>query len=160
MQIGAISASSLSQYVQSAGTSDQLQQLLQALQESLSSGDLNAASSQFADLQKLFQDSATGTGSTLASNSQLSSDLTALGNALGSNDLSAAQSAFATLEKDLKSNPAPAQTNEATAASQSVQLVEELLGTVNTSGSSSGSDLTTSVLEQVYGSKGSLNVLA
>jgi len=161
MTIGSISAAGLSQYVLSSGNSTQLQQLLQTLQNSLSAGDLDGANSAFQNLQKLFQNSATASGSSLSSSSQLSTDLTALGSALSSGDLSTAQSAFATVQSDLKTTSSPAQTNEATAASQSVQLVEELLSTVNSSSSSSSSsDITNSVLEQVYGSKSGLNVLA
>ncbi|MFZ0358807.1 MAG: hypothetical protein WAL58_00045, partial [Terriglobales bacterium] len=102
----------------------------------------------------------TASGNSLSSNSQLSTDLTALGSALTAGDLSTAQSAFATVQSDLKSSNSPSQTNEIAAASQSVQMVAELLGTLNPSvASASTSDSTASLLESVYGSSGGLNVM-
>jgi hypothetical protein len=160
MSITSISAAGLSQYVLQAGNSTQLKQALQTLQNSLSSGDLNGAQSAFQALQTLYQNSATTSGSSLASSSQLSTDLTALGSALTAGDLSTAQSAFATLQSDLKSSPAPSQTNETGAASQSIQLVQEVLSTLNSSSASSTSDSTNSLLESVYGGGKGLNVLA
>ncbi|MGB2606117.1 MAG: hypothetical protein WBC78_21100 [Candidatus Sulfotelmatobacter sp.] len=158
MTVGSISAAGLSQDVFSSGSSVQQQALL-ALQNNLGSGDLNGAQSAFQALQNVLQNSATASGSGLLSNSQLTSDLTALGSALSAGDLSTAQSAFATVLGDLKNSASPAQINEANAASQSVQLVEELLSTLNSGNSPSGADLTNSILEGVYGSKSGLNVL-
>jgi hypothetical protein len=158
MTVSSISAAGLSQDVLLSGNSNQ-QQALQALQNNLASGDLAGAQSAFQALQNVLQNSTTAGGSSLSSNSQLTSDLTALGSALSSGDLSTAQSTFATVAGDLKNSASPAQTNEATAASQAVQLVEELLSTVNSNASSSG-DLTTSILESFYANKSGLNVLA
>jgi len=158
MTIGAISAAGLSQSVLSSSNSTQQQQILQTLQNSLSSGDVNGAQAAFAKLQKLSQSLATASGSSLSSNSPLAIDLTALGSALSSGDLPTAQSAFATVLSDLNQSTSPALTNEANTASQSLQLVNELLGTQSVNSSSSASDSTTSVLERVYGSPGSLNV--
>jgi hypothetical protein len=161
MTIGSISAASLSQYVLASSNSTQIRQTLQTLQNSLASGDLNGAQSAFQTLQKLNQNLATASGSSLSSSSQLSTDLTALGSALDSGDLSTAQSAFALVQGDLKNSTSPSQTNQTNAASQSEQLVEELLSTLNVSSSSSStSDITGSVLERVYGSRGILNVHA
>jgi hypothetical protein len=170
MSISSISAAGLSEYVLSSGYSTQ-QQALRTLQNSLASGNLTSAQSAFQTLQSLFQNSATSTGSTLSSNSQLSTDLTALGSALSSGDLSTAQSAFVTVLSDLKSSASAAQVNEATAASQSLQLVDGILGTLNSSAansstansstvSSSSVDNTASILQSVYGSNGGLNVYA
>jgi hypothetical protein len=159
MTVGSISAAGLSQDVLLSGNSSQ-QQALQALQNNLASGDLNDAQSAFRALQNVLQNSATASGSSLSGNSQLTSDLTALGSALSSGDLSTSQSAFAAVLGDLKNSASPAQTNEANAASQSVQLVDELLSTVNSGVSSSSADLTTSILESVYASKSGLNVSA
>lgn len=152
MTIGATSAPGLSQYVLSSSNSNGLQQILQSLQKRLSSGDLNAAQTAFATLQKLNQNLATASGASLSSSSQFSTDLTALGNALNAGDLSTAQSAFSVLTNDLKNAASPSQAVEANAATQSQQLVAELLSTLNASASSSNSDLTSSVLEKVYGS--------
>ncbi len=160
MSISSISAAGLSQDVLAASNSSQ-QQALQSLQQSLASGDVNGAQSAFQTLQALFQNSATTTGSTLSSNSQLATDLSTLGSALSSGDLSSAQSAFATVLGDLKTSASAAQVNEATAASQSLQLVEGILSTLNADATSSSStDNTTALLESVYGSSSGLNVLA
>jgi hypothetical protein len=161
MAISSISAASLSQYVLSSTNSTQLQQALQALQDSLASGDLDGAQSAFQTVQKVNQNLATASGSGPSSTSQLTTDLTTLGSALSSGDLSAAQSAFTTVQNDLKSSNSPSRTNETDVASQSVQLVAELLSTLNVSSpSASNSDGTTSVLEQVYGGRSALNVSA
>jgi len=165
MTIGSISAPGLSQYVLPSGTSTHVEQALQVLQESLASGDLTVANMAFQTVQKLHQNSANAIEDSLSSNSpsQLSTDLAALGRALSSGDLSTAQSAFAAVHSDLNKVPSPSQTNEINAASQSVQLVHELLSSLNPSSppsSSSTSNGTTSVLEATYGSKRSLNVLA
>ena len=157
MSISPISAAGLSEYVLQASNSTQLKQALQSLQNTLASGDLNGAQSAFQTLQTLYQNAATASGSSLSS--QLSTDLTALGSALTSGDLSTAQSAFATLQSDLKSSPSPSQTNETNAASQSLQLVDALLSTLNPSPSGTANP-TNSLLESVYGDGGSLNVLA
>jgi hypothetical protein len=163
MSVGAISAASLSQYVLDSSKSSSLQQTLQSLQTSLASGDLSTAQSAFQTLQNISQNSATTAGTTLSSNSQYASDLAALGSALTSGDLSTAQSAFATVLGDLKNAASPAQTNEATAAAQSLSLVNELLSTVNPNVSSGvtliNSSLTTPLLESYYASKSGLNVV-
>ena len=159
MEVGAISAAALSQDVLSSSNTTHLQQALDALQSSLSSGDLNGAQTAFGTLQKLNQNLATASGTSLSSNSQLSTDLTTLGSALGSGNLSTAKSAFVTVQNDLKQSTSPSQTNEVNVASQSVQLVNELLSPLNADTTSSGtSDSTTSVLERVYGNP-RLNVL-
>jgi hypothetical protein len=159
MAISPISAASLSQGVLQSGNLVQ-QQALQTLQNDLASGDLNGAQSAFQVLQNVLQNSATAAGSSPSSNSQLSTDVAALGGAISEGNLSTAQSAFATVLGDLKNSPSQAQINEVNAASQSVQLVEELLSTVDAnSAASSSSDLTTSILEGVYGQSG-LNLFA
>jgi ribosomal protein S20 len=160
MTIGSISAASLSQYVLSSSNAAQMQQALQSLQNSLASGDLNGAQSAFQTVQKLNDGATAASGSTGSSSSQLSTDLAAVGSALNSGDLSTAQSAFATVQSDLKNAPSLAQANEISAASQSVQLVNALLSPLNSSTTSSLSDMTSSVLEKVYGNRGGLNVLA
>lgn len=163
MGISPISAASLGQSVLAASNSTQLQQTLQTLQNSLTSGDLNGAQAAFNTLQSLNQNLETVSGSADSSNSQLSTDLTALGSALSAGNLSTAQSAFATVKNDLNSSNSPSQTNEASAASEAGQLVSQLLSSlnVNTPSETSGTaDSTTSVLERVYGNSGSLNVQA
>ena len=84
-----------------------------------------------------------------------------LGTALSSGDVSTAQSAFATVLGDLKNTALPSQINEATAAAQSVQLVQGILSSLDSNGSSSSnSNLTNSVLQSVYTSRGGLDVYA
>ena len=160
MSITPISAAGLGQYVLQASNSAPLKQALQSLQNSLASGDLSGSQSAFQTLQTLYQNSATAGGSTLSSSSQLSTDLTAIGTALTAGDLPTAESAFATLQNDLKTAPTPTLTNEANAATQSIQLVQQILSTLNSSSASSTSDSTSALLESVYGSGGGLNVLA
>jgi len=156
MTTGPISAASLSEYVLSSGNTSELQQAAQGLQNSLASGDLNGAQSAFQNLQTVSQNLATASGS---SSSQFSTDLQALGTALSSGDLSGAQSAFATVQSDLKGNSSPSLESEANAAAQSQQLVEGLLSTLDSdTGASGTTDMTTSILEGVYGSK-ALNVV-
>ena len=160
MSISPISAAGLSQDALAAGNSRQ-QQALQTLQNALASGDLSSAQSGFQALQTVLQNSATASGSTSLSNSQLSTDLTALGSALNSGDLSTAQSAFATVAADLKTTASAALTNEETAASQSIQLVEGLLSPLDSSESSpSPADNTTSILTDYYAARTGLNVYA
>ena len=161
MTVDSISAASLSQYVLSTNTSTQLSQALQTLQNSLGAGDLTGAQSAFQTLNTLYQNSLTASGASQSSTSQTSTDLAALGSALSSGDLSTAQSVFATVQTDLKASASTAQTTEANAASQSVALVEELLSSINPStASSSLTDTTNSLLQDVYESKSGLNVFA
>jgi hypothetical protein len=160
MSVGSISAASLSQDVLLSSNSTQ-QQALQSIQNSLASGDLSGAQSAFQTLQSVLQNSATSSGSSLSSNTQLSTDLSALGSALSSGDLSTAQSAFATVLGDIKNSASPAQMNEATAASQSLQLIEGLLATLDSNTASSATvDNTTSLLQSFYAGQSGLNVLA
>jgi hypothetical protein len=162
MSITSVSAAGLAQYVLTSSSSNQLQQTLQSLQDSLAAGDLSGARSAFQTLQQLNQNVTNANGSTPSNSSQLSADLTALGSALSSGDLSTAQSAFATVQSDLSSASSPSRTLEASLASQSEQLVQGLLSTLEpSSGSSSNvSDPTTSLLDSVYGIAGGLNVTA
>jgi hypothetical protein len=162
MSITSVSAAGLAQYVLTSSSSNQLQQTLQSLQDSLAAGDLSGARSAFQTLQQLNQNVTNANGSTPSNSSLLSADLTALGSALSSGDLSTAQSAFATVQSDLSSASSPSRTLEASLASQSEQLVQGLLSTLEpSSGSSSNvSDPTTSLLDSVYGIAGGLNVTA
>jgi hypothetical protein len=161
MSISAISAASLSQSNLLSSDPAPLKQAIQSLQNSLASGDLNAAQSAFQELQKVNQALTSGEGHNSLNSSQFTSDLATLGGALSSGDLSTAQSAHTTVQADLKNTSSPALTDETNPASKSVQLVRELLSTVNVNSSSSGnSDLATSVLEQVYGANHNLNVQA
>jgi hypothetical protein len=163
MGISPISAARLGQSVLAASNSTQLQQTLQTLQNSLTSGDLNGAQTAFNTLQSLNQNLETASGNADSGSSQLSTDLTALGTAISTGNLSTAQSALATVKNDLHNSNSPSQINEANAATEAEQLVSQLLSSLNVntpSETSSTADSTTSVLERVYGSSGSLNVQA
>jgi hypothetical protein len=163
MSISPISAASLGQSVLAASNSTQLQQTLQTLQNSLTSGDLNGAQGAFNTLQSLNQNLATASGNSASSSSQLSTDLTALGSAISAGNLSTAQSAFATVKDDLSNSNSPFLANETNAATEAGQFVSQLLSSLNgntSTVSSNAADSTTSVLERVYGSSGSLNVHA
>jgi ribosomal protein S20 len=159
MSVGAISAASLSDYILLSSNATQVQQTVQALQNSLESDNLSTATSQFQRLQKLFQSAASAAGSGSSASTQLSADLTALGSALSSGDLGSAQSAFATVQNDLKNSPSPSQIDENNAASQSVQLVQEMLGSLSST-APSNADSMNSLIEQVYGGGSILNVIA
>ncbi len=155
--IGSISAASLGQNVFQAGDGNQLQQTLQTLHNTLAAGNLSGAQSAFQTLQSISQNSAAASGSN-STNSQLFTDLNALGSALSSGNVSGAQSAFATVLNDLKTTALPSQINEATAAAQSVQSIEELLSSLNAN--ASPTDPTLSILQSVYGSQSGLSVYA
>jgi hypothetical protein len=158
MSISPISAASLGEFVLSSGNSNQLQQTLQTLQNNLASGNLNGAQSAFQTLQQINQ-GLSATGGANSNEAQLSTDLATLGGALTAGDISTAQSALTTVQSDFKNSASPSQTSETGAATQSEQLVSELLTTLNANSSSSTSDPTTSVLQQVYGIR-ALNVQA
>ena len=152
MIVSSISAASLSQSVLVSSSTSQLQQALQTLKNSLDSGDLNSAQSAYKTVRNLNQSLEAASGISSSKDSQLSTDMTALDNALNSSDLTTAKSAFATVKKDLNSSASPSRTVESNVATQSEQLVQEMLSSLNsTSSSSNSSDSTTSVLERVYG---------
>jgi hypothetical protein len=160
MSVGAISVASLSQEVLSTSSATQLQQSVLNLQNDLSSGNLSGAQSAFAALQLVSQTLATASGNTASGNSQFSTDLNALGSALTAGDLTAAKSAFATVQSDLKNANSPLLADEKSAASQSEQLVSDLLSSLNVNTvSPSVPDNTTSILNAVYGSQTGLNVV-
>ena len=156
MNVEGISAAGLSQFVLATSTDTyQLNQALQTLQNDLAANDLIGAETAYQRVQMLYQKALAGSGSDQTSNSQISSDLTTLGNALSSGDLSSAQSAFATVQSDFKAAATASQAAEANAASQSVALVDELLGSVEqNSSSTNASDPADAILQAVYGSKG------
>lgn len=77
----------------------QRRQDFQSLQDALQSGDLSAAQSAFAALQK---DAPAGKADKSKDNSPMSKDFQALQTALQSGNISDAQKAFATLQQDMK----------------------------------------------------------
>jgi len=69
-------------------------------------------------------------------------------------------SAFATVQNDLNNSASAAQVNEDTAAAQSIQLAEGILGTLNANTVSSSIDRTTALLQSVYARQSGLDVFA
>jgi|ERR1700722_11875412 hypothetical protein len=160
MSTAPISVASLSQEVLSTSNPTQLQQAVLNLQSNLSSGNLSGAQSAFATLQSVSQSLATASGNSTYGNSQYSADLNTLASALSAGDLTAASSAFATVQSDLKNGNSPFLANELSAASQSEQLVSNLLSTLTVSSTSPTTpDNTTSILNAVYGTQKGINVL-
>ena len=97
-----LSISSLNQYLSSpyAQNSSSTQSDLQNLGQALQSGNLTAAQSAFATLQKAYQTQGSQSTSTSGAASPVSSDLTTLANALNTGNLTSAQAAFSQLQKD------------------------------------------------------------
>jgi len=157
MAVAALSTAGFSQYVSASSNVSASQQAFQSLQQSLAAGDLPAATSAFKAFQQLNQSAAAivagaASSSTTSASSQLSSDMGALGNALGAGDLTTAQSAFATVQSDLKSSPPQAVTSAESAASQTVQWMDDLLNLSSTNDADSTPlDPTTSILDSVFG---------
>ena len=98
MSIASISASPSSYQPQIRQTGKQIRQGFDDLTKALQAGDLSAAQSAFAALQKLQPGQTQGTNAA----SPVSTDFTALGKALQSGDVKAAQSALQQLQQDIK----------------------------------------------------------
>src|SRR5271168_4483305 len=115
MSVSGISASSLYSYnPQSAQNSlQQIQQTFQQLGKDLQSGDLSAAQSDFAALQKLVpQLNSTSTASS-QNNNPIAQAFNQLAKDLQSGNLSAAQKDFATIQHDLQNQAAQSQAQAA-----------------------------------------------
>jgi hypothetical protein len=97
-----LSISSLNQYLSSpyAQNNSSTQSDLQNLGQALQSGNLTAAQSAFATLQKAYQSQTSQSTSSSGTTSPVSSDLTTLANALNTGNLTSAQAAFTQLQKD------------------------------------------------------------
>jgi hypothetical protein len=161
MSVAALSSAGFTQYIDAASNVSASQQALQSLQQSLAAGNLTAAQIAFNAYQQLNQavSNATGNTSTSASGSQFTNDLNALGTAISSGNLSTAQSAFATFQSDLQASPAQSITNAVSAATQTVQWIDDLLNLTESNNDSSDTltDPTTSILDSVYGLNTSSN---
>ena len=166
MSVAAYSTAGFSQFISASSNVSASQQALQSLQQSLASGNLSDAQSAFNTYQQVNQNlsilggssSASGSSSSAGVSSQFSTDLKALGTAIGSGDLSTAQSAFVTLQSDLKTSPSQAVTDAETAATQTVQWVDDLLNLSASSNSSATPlDPTSGILDAAYGLGSSLS---
>jgi len=100
MSVSGILSSNSNQYQLSA--SNLLQQELQQLGQTLQSGNLSAAQSDFATLQQAFSQPAATSGSTSSTSNPVAQAVTQLGSDLQSGNLSAAQKDYATMQQDLK----------------------------------------------------------
>jgi hypothetical protein len=91
-----------------AGATSPYQQQLQQLSQALTSGNLSAAQSDFATLQKAFtQSSTTGSGSSSPSANPVTQAFNQLASDLQSGNLAAARKDFSTLKQDAKTYGAP-----------------------------------------------------
>ena len=91
-----------------AGATNPYQQQLQQLSQALTSGNLSAAQSDFATLQKAFtQSSTTGSASSSPSANPVTQAFNQLASDLQSGNLAAAQKDFSTLKLDAKTYGAP-----------------------------------------------------
>lgn len=100
MSLSGILSSSSNQY--QLNTANLLQQKLQQLGQTLQSGNLSAAQSDFATLQQAFAQPAATSGSTTSTSNPVAQAVTQLGSDLQSGNLSAAQKDYATVQQDLK----------------------------------------------------------
>ena len=158
MSVAALSTAGFLQYISASSSLSTSQQAWQALQQSLTSGNLTAAQSAFNRYNQLNQSPPAAGASGSSASSPLATDMTALGSAIGSGDLSTARSAFATAQNDLKTTPSQAMANAESAVAQTVQWVDDLINLASSSGSfSTPSDLTTAILDSAYGLNSSTN---
>jgi hypothetical protein len=151
MSVAALSTAGFSQYISASSNVSASQQALQALGQSLASGNLAAAQTAFNTYNQLNQGSKAASSSS-SSESRFAKDMAALGTAIGSGNLSTAQSAFATLQGDLKSTPSQAMSNAEGAVAQTVQWVDDLLSLSSTSHSpTTPVDPATAILDSAFG---------
>jgi hypothetical protein len=152
MSIAALSSAGFSEFVSASSNIAASQQALQALQQSLASGNLSAAQTAFNTYQALTQNLANSNGSVSASNAQLAADLTTLGKAIASGDLSSSQAAFAAVQNDVKGNASPSVAAAEAAAAHTVAEIEQLLNTFAPSSAPATTDPLTQILDTAYGS--------
>ncbi|MGA9509412.1 MAG: hypothetical protein WBV55_12415 [Candidatus Sulfotelmatobacter sp.] len=107
MSVSGISSSSLFNTSGVQSIFQQFQQTFQQLGQDLQSGNLSAAQSDFATLQKLGTQNSTATAQ---SNSPIAQAFSQLAKDLQSGNLSAAQQDFATIQQDFKNQSAQGQT--------------------------------------------------
>jgi len=159
MAIAALSTAGFTQFIAASSNLSASQQALQALQQSLATGNLNAAQIAFNTYQSLNQNLANtsgGAGSSTSASTQLATDLNTLEAALTGGNLPSAQQAFATVQSDLKSSPSAAITRAENAAAQPVQWVEDLLTLSGASSANAATaDPTAAILESAFGSNSS-----
>jgi hypothetical protein len=107
MSISGILSNNYHQLQLAAATSPYQQQLKQ-LSQALQSGNVSAAQSDFAALQKAFSQPSTSASSTASTSNLLAQAFNQLDADLQSGNLSAAQKDFATVQQDIQSQGSPA----------------------------------------------------
>jgi len=162
MSVAGISTSSLynynSQNVQN--NFQQIQQTFQQLGQDLQSGNLSAAQSDFATLQKLVpQLSSTASSATSQSNNPIAQAFAQLAKDLQSGNLSAAQQDFSTIQQDFQNQAAQSQTEAPQGhhhhhhgggeSSEISQLLQQL-GTALQSGNLSAAQSAFTTLQQQF----------
>jgi outer membrane protein assembly factor BamD (BamD/ComL family) len=112
MSVSGISTASLYNYNQqnSQNSLQQIQRTFQQLGQDLQSGNLSAAQSDFATLQKLVPQLNATASSTSQSDNPIAQAFTQLAKDLQSGNLSAAQQDFATIQQDFKNQATQSQT--------------------------------------------------
>lgn len=112
MSVSGISTSSLYNYNQqdSQNSRQQIQQTLQQIGQDLQSGNLSAAQSDFATLQKLVPQLASTATSASQSDNPIAQAFAQLAKDLQSGNLSAAQQDFSTIQQDFKNQATQSQT--------------------------------------------------
>ncbi len=159
MSVAGISTSSLYNYNSQNTQSNfqQIQQTFQQLGQDLQSGNLSAAQSDFATLQKLVpQLSSTASSTASQSNSPIAQAFAQLGKDLQSGNLSAAQQDFSAIQQDFQNQASQSQTQETQGhhhhhggggSSEISQLLQQL-GTALQSGNLSAAQSAFTTLDQ------------
>jgi hypothetical protein len=161
MAVAALSTAGFSQYVSASSNVSASQQAFQALQQNLAMGNLTAAKTAFDNYQQLSGSTATDSGAATSSSSSpasapasspLATDMASLGTALNAGNLAKAQTAFATVQSDLKSTPPQAVVSAESAASQTVQWIDDLLSLTSANDAPAARvDPMTAILDSVFG---------
>lgn len=152
MSIAALSNAGFTQFVAASSNVAASQQALQALQQSLASGNLSVAQTAFNTYQALTQNLANSNGSVSASNAQLAADLSVLGKAIASGDLVSSQTAFTAVQNDVKGVGSPAVAAAEAAAAQTVTEIEQLLSTFAPTSTPTSTDPLSQILDTAYSS--------
>ena len=162
MSVSGISTASLYNYNQqnSQNSLQQIQQTFQQLGQDLQSGNLSAAQSDFATLQKLVPqlNSTASSSSTSQSDNPIAQAFTQLAKDLQSGNLSAAQQDFATIQQDFKNQATQSQTqapqghhhHHGGGGSSEISQLLDQLGTALQSGNLSSAQSAFTALQQQF----------
>jgi outer membrane protein assembly factor BamD (BamD/ComL family) len=159
MSVAGISTSSLYNYSQNTQNNlQQIQQTFQQLGQDLQSGNLSAAQSDFATLQKLVPQLSSAASSTSQSTNPIAQAFSQLAKDLQSGNLSAAQQDFSTIQQDFQNQASESQTQETQdtqshhhhhgAGSSEISQLLQQLGTALQSGNLSAAQSAFTTLDQ------------